>query len=142
MAEGKRAAELLVAMHHRRTGLHATVARCFAFVGPHMPLDAHFALGNFVRDAANGSVIVIKGDGTPRRSYLYPTDLVTWLFQILVHGDAVRPYNVGGPEACTLAALAHARAPGLPNRAPAAIAVVTPRHDPAPSAEPTAEVSM
>jgi nucleoside-diphosphate-sugar epimerase len=105
-AEGKRAAELLGAIWHSTYGVHVTIARCFAFVGPHMPFDAHFAVGNFIRDALEGNTIRIIGDGRPRRSYLYMSDLVVWLLAILVDGRPMRPYNVGAPEAITVAQLA------------------------------------
>lgn len=104
--EGKRAAEHLAALWHASHGVHVTIARCFAFVGPHMPFDAHFAIGNFIRDAGDGKPIRISGDGRPRRTYLYMSDLVVWLLAVLVDGRASRAYNVGGRDAITIAALA------------------------------------
>jgi nucleoside-diphosphate-sugar epimerase len=96
------------------SGQDFVIARAFAFLGPYLPLDAHYAAGNFLRDAQAGGPIVVRGDGTALRSYLYPTDLVTWLLRLLLRGASARAYNVGSDEVVSTAELARRIAAACP----------------------------
>lgn len=103
--EGKRASELIAAQQ-AAGGLEVKIARVFSVVGPHIPLDKHFAIGNFLRSAMVGQDILIKGDGTAYRSYLYAADMAAWLWAVLIRGQSVRAYNIGSQESLSILELA------------------------------------
>ena len=111
-ARAKRKAESLCAESH----LDFVTARAFAFLGPHLALDAHYAAGNFLGDAHARESIRVRGDGTALRSYLYPTDLVIWLLRMLVRGESGRAYNVGSDEVTSTANLARRVAAACPHK--------------------------
>ena len=82
--------------------VHFVAARAFGLVGPRLPLDGQFAIGNFLSDAAAGRAVAVSGDGTPIRSWLYAADLAAWCWTILAHGKAGAAYNVGSDEAISI----------------------------------------
>jgi UDP-glucuronate decarboxylase len=102
----KRQAEHLCALYREQFGIETVIARCFAFVGEDLPLDAHFAAGNFMRDALFRDEIRVSGDGLPVRSYMDQAELARWLLTMLNMGTPGRAYNLGSPDAVTIAQMA------------------------------------
>lgn len=106
---GKRMAEHLCALLSAQPDAPACViARCFAIVSPHIPLDGPYALGNFMRDALAGRGISIFGDGRTVRSYIDGRDMAHWMFTLLRRGVSGEAYNVGSDRAVTTLELATA----------------------------------
>jgi dTDP-glucose 4,6-dehydratase len=105
-AEAKRAAEMLCAIYMKQFGVKVSIARIFALLGPYLSLDIHFAAGNFIRDAMGVKKVVVNGDGLPCRSYLYASDLVVWLFKMLVDKRQLPPLNIGSDESISVGELA------------------------------------
>jgi nucleoside-diphosphate-sugar epimerase len=100
-AFGKRAAEEIAAQIGSN-GPAVKTARLFAFAGPGLPLDAHFAIGNFIRDALDGGPIRVRGDGSAVRSYMFAGDLISAMLAVLVRGEPGAAYNVGSEHAVSM----------------------------------------
>lgn len=126
--EGKRYAEHLCSLYFKHHHIKTVMARCFAFAGPYLPWDTHFAIGNFLRDGISQKQIDIQGDGTPLRSYLYGADLAVWLLTLLLKGQPGEAYNVGAEEALSIREIAKKVSQSLNqlNRGPVTIKVAQP----------------
>ena len=105
-SEGKRIAELYCSTYFEKYNIPVKIARCFAFVGPYLPLNTHFAIGNFISNVIKKEDIVIMGDGSTTRSYMYASDLSIAIWKILLIGNNNRPYNVGVDKAYSLKEIA------------------------------------
>jgi nucleoside-diphosphate-sugar epimerase len=88
-------------------GMDVSIARCFAFLGPWLPLDQHFAIGNFINDGLNCRPIKVNTNKKVYRSYMHADDLVDWLMTILVNSNSECPiFNVGSDEEISIHDLA------------------------------------
>jgi len=115
-AEGKRIAELYCSIYYKQHAVPVKIARCYAFVGPFLPLNKHFAIGNFILNGLQNQDIIIRGDGSPYRSYMYAADLAIWLWNILLTGENNTPYNVGSDDSVSIKETAEAVALVFNNR--------------------------
>jgi len=105
--DAKRTAEALVLSASRDKNIAASIARCFAFVGPALPLNQHFAIGNFIGDAVRRRPIAVTATRRVIRSYMFSDDLVDWLLAVAKASSTDCPiFNVGSDEAVCVRDLA------------------------------------
>lgn len=104
--ESKRTAEMYTSLYFEKYNLPIKTARCFAFVGPYLPLKKHFAIGNFIYNVLNDQNIVLQSNGRSIRSYMYMSDLIIWLLIILTKGNNNNAYNVGSDNPISIKNLA------------------------------------
>ena len=104
--ESKRFAEMLVALHVRLGRLEATIARIFNTYGPRMRPDDGRVIPSFLERALAGRELIVEGDGTQTRSFLYVDDLVDGLIAAagLSRGELI--VNLGNPRETTILELA------------------------------------
>jgi dTDP-glucose 4,6-dehydratase len=105
-AEGKRMSEVLCSIYRTQYRMEIVTIRPFAFIGPYQSLDRPWAINNFLSDALNKGPIRILGDGSTVRSYMYPSDMVNWVLNILLRGKNGFVYNMGSTEEIKLMQLA------------------------------------
>jgi len=104
-AHAKWEAENLVRSATENGKIRGSNPRLFAFFGPHLALDEHFAIGNFMSDAMSGKKIQVQGNPNTVRSYLYPTDLTIWLIKLLAEPN-IGAMNFGSEHPVTMMELA------------------------------------
>ncbi len=103
----KREAERAIIDLGVRHGLSVSIARCFAFVGPWLPRNQHFAIGNFIEDGLCGRAITVKAQHQVVRSYMHADDLAEWLLTIASDAKPDCPiYNLGSDDAISIRDLA------------------------------------
>ncbi|WIH82887.1 NAD(P)-dependent oxidoreductase [Brachyspira pilosicoli] len=88
------------------SNIDSIIVRCYALVGPYLNLKIHYAIGNFILDCLEKRDIIIRGDGTPIRSYLYTSDLIIWLITALLNSDSNEIYNIGSMKETSILDLA------------------------------------
>jgi len=79
------------------------IARLFTFVGPYMPFDVHYAIGNFLGSAHTGGPIGLRTEGTVVRSFMYMADAVIWIFKsLMLNLNSPFPLHVGSEKATSI----------------------------------------
>lgn len=106
-AMAKRDAEDAIFQLCNKHEIRASIARCFAFVGPWLPRDQHFAIGNFIEDGLQGRPIQVKATYPVYRSYMHADDLVPWLMTMAENAEAhCETFNVGSDQPVDMGELA------------------------------------
>ena len=100
-SHGKRFAEIDITSAIKSKELDAQSLRLYAFAGPGLPLDQHFAAGNFMLNYLKSEPIEIKGNPNTKRSYMYPSDLIMHIIRSLT-SNATETYEIGSTEVVSM----------------------------------------
>lgn len=105
--ESKRTAELLFRAYTDEYGVDAVIARLSSIYGPTMKMDDSKAHAQFIKNALAGKDIVLKSEGSQKRTYCYVMDAVSAIFTVLSKGNKGEAYNVANDNSiATIAELA------------------------------------
>lgn len=92
-ASAKRATESLC-MCYGKLGLDYVIARPSQIMGPGIALDDERLHINMINQMLTNGKIILKGDGIPKRSFIYVTDVITGMLCAMTKGETQAIYNV------------------------------------------------
>lgn len=99
--ESKRTAEMLFKSYFDEYGVDCVIARLASIYGPTMQKDDSKAHAQFLRNALDGKDIVLKSEGTQKRSYCYVIDAVSGILSVLFKGQSGETYNIANDNSVT-----------------------------------------
>ena len=97
-AESKRAGENACVCYNYQYNVPTKIVRIFHTFGPKVNLSDGRVFSDFCKNILNNENIVLKSDGSAKRSFLYVVDAVIAYFKVLLDGDPATAYNVGGDK--------------------------------------------
>lgn len=97
-AYAKRASENLCACYGQR-GVRVKIVRPTQIMGGGISLNDGRIHIDFISQILDRHKIVLKGDGSPVRSFLYITDAITGILTVLADGENGQAYNVSNEKA-------------------------------------------
>lgn len=92
-AASKRAAET-ICMCFGKEGADVVIVRPSQIMGPGISLDDERLHINMISQMLAGNQIVLKGDGTPKRTFIYVSDAVAGMLAVLTKGEKGEVYNI------------------------------------------------
>ena len=99
-AYGKRAAENLAICYMSR-GVRVKIVRPTQIMGGGIDLQDGRIHIDFISQILKNRRIVLKGDGTPIRSFIYVTDAITGILTVMTKGENGNAYNISNENAET-----------------------------------------
>ena len=101
-AESKKYSENVI-QDLAKDGFKVSIARCFAFIGSYLDLNAHFIIGNILNSIIENKKFTLVSTNRVYRSFMHTDDLSEWLLKILDISSNLCPiYNVGSDESYEL----------------------------------------
>jgi len=91
---GKRASETLCAVYQAQYRIPITIVRPSQILGPGISLNDGRLHIDFISRLLSSNKIVLKGDGSPKRSFIYITDAISGMLSVLLKGSSGEAYNV------------------------------------------------
>lgn len=96
-AESKRMGENMCVSWNAQYAVNAKIVRLFPIYAPTMKLNGGRAFADFCRNIINGEDIILRSDGSAKRTFCYVTDATVAFFKVLLDGENTA-YNVGNPN--------------------------------------------
>lgn len=92
-SSAKRAAETMC-MAYTQAGVACKIVRPFQILGSGIPLNDGRLHADFINQILQGDRIVLKGDGTPKRTFMYVTDAIIGMLIVMLEGAPGEAYNL------------------------------------------------
>ena len=98
LGKSKRKAEIEVINFCKKNKISFSIGRFFSFIGPFMPMNIHYAIGNFLIAKLLKKEIKLNSSGKSVRSFMYISDCIIHIFFILFNQKSGAIYNIGSDE--------------------------------------------